>query len=138
MAHAYKFIFLAVFFLLFGTFCWANSQQDQAIDAALAFSAIIDHETIQAAYWAGSELLRLANDEQEWTSHIERAQSLLGKVSQRELRAIRSVPTYPGLPDDDYLLVYFEAGSSFKAKAAEIFLIHLDGGIPKVCAYSIR
>jgi len=138
MQSSYKFFILAIFFLLLGSPGWADDQQTQAVAAALAFSSIIDQENFQAAYWAGSELLRLANDEQEWIDQTGRAQNLLGKVTQRTLKAVRSVTTYPGLPDDEYVIVYFQASSFFKANAAEVLLVHQEAGLPKVCAYSIR
>lgn len=138
MSRTFMFVLLSVCFLMPATPSLASDQQDQAVAAAKTFSSIIDDGNVQAAYWSGSELLRAANDEQEWINRTERTLLLLGKVEQRTLKAVRSVNTYPGLPDDDYVIVYFEARTTRKTKAAEVLLIHQESGMFQVCSYSIR
>jgi len=138
MNRTVKIIILIACALLLGTASLASGPESQAVETALNFSSIIDEQNFTAAYWSGSALLRLANDEQEWTRQAERAQVLLGPVLQRQLRVVRSVETYPGLPDDHYTMIYFEARTARKEKAAEVFLIHQDGAIFSVCSYSIR
>lgn len=138
LRHISRTLLLTSCFLIFAIPCLANEQLDQAIDAALAFSTLIDNGNIQAAYWSGSELLRVANDEQEWIDRTTRTQHLLGKVEQRTLGVVRTVASFPGLPDDEYVIVSFKARSTHKANAAEFLLVHQDNGIFKVCSYSIR
>jgi len=138
MGRTAKIIILIACALMLGTASLASEPPSQAVETALTFSSIIDEQNFAAAFWSGSELLRLANDEQEWIRQTERAQILLGPVLQRQLRVVRSVESYPGLPDDHYTMIYFEARTTRKEKAAEVFLIHQDGAGFSVCSYSIR
>jgi Protein of unknown function (DUF4019) len=138
MCRTFRYFLLIACFLLLAAASLASTQQNQAVEAALAFSAILDEQSFEAAYWSGSELLRQANDEQEWIDKTERSRDLLGNVLQRQLKVVRPVETYPGLPDDDYVIVYFEARTERKEKAAEVFLIHQVNGTLQVCSYSIH
>lgn len=118
--------------------CLADSTDDQALNAARSFAAIIDDENLQAAYWSGSPLLRLANEEQTWLEETARAQRMLGKVLAREAKRIRAVTSPADMPDDNYRLILFDAHTERKASAVEVLLIHQVDGVWQVCAYSIR
>ena len=135
-----KHLFLSVLFGLcvFTSTSLANTVPEQVIAIAETFATTIDSENYQAAYMSGSELLRLANDEQIWIDRIERNQAMLGKVLQRTLKTIRAVTSPADFPDGDYLWVSFAARTEHKAKAAEVILVEQRGGIWAVCSYSIR
>ena len=138
MNRIYFCLLLVICSLFPGTPVLANDQQNLVVAAASDFTTLVDADNFLAAYWSGSELLRLANDEREWTAQQERAQVLVGKVTKRTLKAVRSIQTYPGLPDGDYVLIYFETRTTYKAKAAEVLLLRDDQGLYQVCSYSIR
>jgi len=135
-----KYLFLSVLFGLcvFTSTCIANTEPEQAIAIAETFATTIDSENYQAAYMSGSELLRLANDEQNWIDRTKRNQATLGKVHQRTLKSIRAVTSPADFPDGDYLWVSFSARAKHKAKAAEVILVEQRDGIWAVCSYSIR
>ncbi len=109
-----------------------------AVTAAERFARMIDSSNSSAAYSQASPLLRLAQSEQEFAAGIERAHLLLGPVQQRQLTALRSIGTYPRLPDGDYLIVQFEARTLYKNKAAEVILLRHQDGAWLVADYSIR
>lgn len=109
----------------------------QALQAAHSFTSTIDDGNIQAAYWAGSPLLRVMNPEQEWFDQTLRSQQVLGKVLERTLNRIRAVASQSLFPDDDYRQVYFETRTERKAKAAEVILLHSVEGVWQVCDYAI-
>ncbi len=133
-------LFLSVLFGLcvFTSTSLADTVPEQVIAIAETFATTIDSENYQAAYMSGSELLRLANDEQILIDRIERNQAMLGKVLHRTLKTIRAVTSPPNFPDGDYLWVCFDARTEHKAKAAEVILVEQRGGIWAVCSYSIR
>ena len=109
-----------------------------AVAAAERFAQVIDRGDSSAAYSQASPLLRLAQDEQEFSADIKRAHKLLGPVQQRQLTALRSIGIYPRFPDGDYLIVQFEAQTRHKNKAAEIILLRHQDGAWLVADYSIR
>ncbi|MFO7767061.1 MAG: DUF4019 domain-containing protein [Pelovirga sp.] len=116
----------------------SNLLSADAVSAAERFARIIDSGNSSAAYSQASPLLRLVQKEQEFVSAIERAHLLLGPVQQRQLTALRSIGSYPRLPDGDYLIVQFETRTLHKNKAAEIILLRHQGGTWLVADYSIR
>lgn len=69
---------------------------------------------------------------------MERSQAMLGKVEERTLTAVRSVTTFPNLPDGDYRLVQYTARTEHKAEAKEILLLKQDNGLWQVSDYAIR
>lgn len=116
----------------------ANLLSQDAVAAAERFARIIDSGNSSDAYTQASPLLRLALNEQEFKTDIERAHILLGPVQQRQLTALRSVGIYPHLPDGEYLIVQFETRTLHKNKAAEIIVLQRQDGLWLVADYSIR
>ncbi len=117
---------------------YADEKDELAINAAVTFAGLIDDGNIQAAYWVGSPLLQLADDEQQWLDKTERAQKVLGKVLERKLKKIRSVTSPADFPDDDYRIMLFDARTEHKEKAAEVILAHQVEGSWQICSYAIR
>ena len=128
---------LCLSFLLSFT-CFAETFSSQAISIAETFSATIDDKNYQAAYQSGSKLLHLTSTENQWISEIGRTREVLGTALQRKLKAVKSIATYPGLPDGEYMLVYFETKMEHKEKAAEVLLVAQIDGAWKVCSYHLK
>lgn len=118
--------------------CFADDIENQTLETALSFAQLIDDSNLQAAYWSGSALLRLANDEQEWLERTERSQKVLGKAVERKVKATRSINSFARLPDDAYQVILFTTRTEHKAKAFETLLLHQVSGIWQVCSYSIH
>ncbi|MFO7578334.1 MAG: DUF4019 domain-containing protein [Pelovirga sp.] len=116
----------------------ADILSERGIAVAEHFAATVDTGDFQAAYQQGSVLLQRSIDEQDWIRDIARLHDLLGPVEQRSLRAIRSVSNFPHLPDGDYLILHYDARTTYKEKAAEVILIIRQNNLWSVCAYSIR
>ena len=118
--------------------CSAETFSSQAIAIAETFSATIDAQNYQAAYQSGSKFLHLTAPESQWVSETERTREILGSTQQRKLIAVKSISTYPGLPDGEYMLVFFETKMENKAKAAEVLLMAQIDGAWKVCSYHLK
>lgn len=69
---------------------------------------------------------------------MERSQAMLGKVEERTLAAVRSVTTFPSLPEGDYRLVQYSTRTADKAEAKEILLLKKDNGLWQTCDYAMR
>ncbi len=124
--------------LLIATTASAELFSGPAVTEAREFAQIIDSRKTEAAYTQASTLLRLSRDQQEWSQTINRSHALLGPVQERTLVAVRSVQTFPKLPDGDYLIVQFNAQTTHKSSAAEVILLHQEGSDWLVADYSIR
>ncbi len=118
--------------------CSAETFSSQAIAIAETFSTTIDAQNYQAAYQSGSKLLHLTSPEDQWISETERTREVLGTALQRKLKAVKSISTYPGLPDGEYMLVYFETKMERKEKAAEVLLVAQINGAWEVCSYHLK
>ena len=116
----------------------AELLSETAVAKAREFAGMIDSGKAEAAYTNASELLQLSQDQLTWDNNIKRSQTLLGPVEKRTLVAVRSVQTFPHLPDGDYLIVQFNAQTVHKSQAAEVILMHQEGGDWLVADYSIR
>jgi len=128
-----------VFYLVFiATTGSAGLLSEPAVAKAREFAQMIDSRKAEAAYAQASTLLRVSRDQQEWSQTINRSYALLGPVQERTLVAVRSVQTFPKLPDGEYLIVQFNAQTAHKSKAAEVILLHQQGSDWLVADYSIR
>lgn len=111
----------------------------EAIQTATIFAQTIDRGDFSAAYDSASPLLQLLHDKKDWIDQTQRHQQLLGAVSQRTLVAVRSVSTFPQLPDGDYLVIQFTAQTPLKQEAREVILLRQQSnGIWQICDYAIR
>jgi len=128
-------VLVFLFFTVSLTSVYADDLQDQAFLTVEDFVSDIDSGNLAAAYFSASPLMRLSVRFDQWVDHTSELQQKLGQTLTRELKAVRSVSTYPGMPDGQYLLVYFQNHTEYKAKAHEIVLVKLVNGIWKVCSY---
>jgi hypothetical protein len=132
------FILSAILLSLFGSICLADNFPTQAISAAEQFTRLVDKKDYDSAYQASSDLLKMVDAESGWIKERELSARLLGSVQERKLVSIRARDTYPGLPDGDYLLIYFEARTERKEKAAEVLLVNLTDDVWRVCSYRLK
>ena len=116
----------------------AELLSETAVAKAREFAGMIDSGKIETAYTNASELLQLSQDQLTWDNNIKRSQTLLGPVEKRTLVAVRSVQTFPHLPDGDYLIVQFTAQTTHKSKAAEVILMYQQDSDWLVADYSLR
>ena len=116
----------------------AELLSETAVAKAREFAQMIDSGKIETAYTNASKLLQLSQDQLTWDNSIKRSHTLLGPVEKRTLVAVRSVQTFPHLPDGDYLIVQFTAQTTHKSKAAEVILMQQQGSHWLVADYSIR
>jgi len=132
-------IFISIIFLsVFSSFCFASNFPVQAISAAEQFTRLLDKKDYNSAYKGSSDLLKMIDAESEWIKERRLSDHLLGTVQERKLVSIRARDTYPGLPDDEYLVIYFEARTERKEKAAEVLLVNLAGDVWQVCSYRLK
>ena len=127
-----------ILFVLSCSICSANLFSSEAIHQAEQFSSLIDNGDYQAAYQSSSVLLHISLSEQEWNIERDRTEKLLGRVLERKLVSIKSRDSYPGLPDGNYLIVYYEAKTERKSKAAEVLLLSRYANRWEVCGYKMR
>lgn len=128
----------SILFVLSCSICSANFSSSQALSKAEQFVSLVDGGEYRTAYLSSSELLRLSTPEDEWIVERRLSERLLGHVLERKLVSLKARDTYPGLPDGDYLVVYFEAQTEFKVKAAEVLLLCKSADRWEVCSYRLK
>lgn len=132
------FILIVVLFILSCSICSANFSFSQAIHQAEQFISLVDNQDYQAAYNSASDIFKISTLEQGWIVERGRSDELLGHVLDRQLISVKARDSYPGLPDGDYLLVYFETRTERKAKAAEVLLLTKESDRWAVCSYRLK
>lgn len=133
-----RLLLLVIIFSLSSSISIANLFPSQAISKAEQFISLIDKQDYQAAYLSGSELLKLYFTENEWIIDRARSDKLLGHVLKRKLVTVKARDTYPGLPDGQYMVVYYESQTKLKAKAAEVLLVARNFDRWEVCSYRLK
>lgn len=123
---------------LFVSIGWSSNFPSQAIVAAENFAGFIDQEEYSTAYENASEFFQITLSKEDWIKQRQQTNFLVGGVQERKLVSVRSRTAYPRLPDGDYLVVYFEAQTEYKEKAAEVMLVKLDGDSWQVCSYRLK
>ncbi len=116
----------------------ADTFPQKAIEAAEDFARSIDNEEFQEAYLNSASLLQLLHSEEDWIRSIRPTRDLLGQTLERSIKAVKMTSEYFGLPDGNYVLVYFETKMENKKKAAEIVLMCEENTIWQPCSYSIK
>lgn len=139
MYHLSRIILLSVILLsLFSSVCLSSTFPSQAISAAEQFTELLDRKDYDSAYKVSSDLLKMIDAKSDWIKERALYGLLLGAVQERKLVSIRARDAYPGLPDDEYLVIYFEARTERKEKAAEVLLVNLAGEVWQVCSYRLK
>lgn len=131
------FLFTIVFLLSFST-SPASTLSSEALNQAEQFTTMIDKRDYLPAYEGSSNLLHISTPLRKWVSVRKQRLKLLGTVLERKLVTLKARDSYPGLPDGDYLIIYFEARTEKKEKAAEVLLLKETEDGWKICSYSIR
>ena len=133
-----RLLLLVIIFSLSSSISVANLFPSQAISKAEQFISLIDKQEYQTAYLSSSELLRLSFPENEWIVDRTHSDKLLGHVLKRKLVTVKVRATYPGLPDGQYMVVYYEVQTKLKAKAAEVLLVARNVDRWEVCSYRLK
>jgi hypothetical protein len=128
----------AILFVLSCFICSASLLPSQALNQAEQFIALIDNQEYKTAFNNSSLLLQTLTSRQEWIAERGRSVELLGSVQDSKLVAIKARSSYPGLPDGDYLIVYYEARTERKEKAAEVLLLSKNANLWSVCSYRLK
>ena len=118
--------------------CLAVTFPNAAVQAAETFVKNLDSQNYEIAYQETSHILKTVQNEELWLDKVEATRKLMGTTLKRTLKSIKITETYSGLPDGDYILVYFENQMEFKKKASEVVLIKNEDGAWRICHYSLK
>jgi len=119
MKHLVSLIIISV---LFSSLSLAGDFESEALQQAEQFVSQIDNQDYHTAYNATSELFQLSSSEKKWIDGRKITEKILGPIYDRRLVSMKARESYPGLPDGDYMIVYYEARTERKTKATEILL----------------
>ncbi len=130
---------ISILLLIFiSTASWADTFPNAALGAADEFVAALDIENYEQAYHDAAPLLQALKSKENWIQEIKPVKDTMGSVLSRSLKAIKKTAAYSGLPDGDYVQVYYETEMAHKKKAAEVVLTCQTDGTWKICSYSLK
>ena len=111
----------------------------EAVDAALAWLALVDAGSYAEAWEASSVLMKGAITEAGLSAALRGARGPLGSLEEREVSASAYATELPGAPDGEYVVIETKARFAHKAHAVETVTPRRDpDGAWRVSGYFIR
>lgn len=94
----------------------ADTPEDAAQAAALAWLRLIDAGDYARSWDAAAAIFRNSISETQWASRIAAVRSPFGPVKSRSISSAKFTRSLPGAPDGQYVVLQF--ATSFERKAA--------------------
>ena len=116
----------------------AQHPTDLATDTAKQWLMLIDEEAYAASWNRASQAFKDRITQEKWVEAASVTRSPLGSVSTREVIAVSTTNSLPGLPDGDYTIIQFQMSFANKASAIETITLISDGMNLSVGGYFIQ
>jgi hypothetical protein len=114
------------------------SLSERAVAVARAWLKLVDEGRYKEGWEAGAFYFRVLISFERWHKVIHASRKENGKVISRRLDSTKQVPSIPGAPEEDYIVVTFETDYWNKKNAVETVVTTLDSdGVWRVSGYSI-
>ncbi len=125
--------------LALGAGARAGEAEDQAVESAKAWLAIVDAGDYADSWTEAAEFFRNAVTQVQWVQAVTPVRGPLGAVVSRELKSAQYSTTLPGAPDGEYVLIQFTSSFEHKASAVETVTSMKDAdGSWRVAGYFIK
>jgi hypothetical protein len=84
-------------------------------------------------------MFQSAVTKEQWAGALENARTPLGELASRKFRAAEYKESLPGVPDGQYVIVFYDTAFAQKAAATEsVTLARTPDGAWKVAGYFIQ
>jgi hypothetical protein len=113
--------------------------EQQAIEAAEAWLALVDTGRFDDSWEAATDTFRKAVKKDQWRDAVSAVRGPLGGLVSREVESAEYRTTLPGAPDGEYVVIQFAASFEHKKSAVETVTPMRDpDGTWRVSGYYIR
>jgi len=110
---------LVVFALMLGVGVQAGETEDDAVQAAKKWLALVDAGSYADSWTEAAEYFRNAVTQEQWAKAAEAVRQPLGDLVSRELKSAEFTTSLPGAPDGEYVVIQFTSEFENKASAVE-------------------
>ena len=123
--------------------CWAavaaERSEEDAIEAAEMWLALVDDGKYSESWETASVLFRSAVTKEQWKRALNAFRKPLGRCTGRKLTWKKCATSLPGAPDGEYVVIRFEGSFENKKAAVETVTPMVEeDGIWRVSGYYIR
>jgi len=105
--------------LAVGAAAHAGETEDQAVEAAKEWLALVDAGEYADSWTEAAEFFRNAVTQAQWEQAVEGVRRPLGAMESRKLKSALYTTTLPGAPDGQYVVIQFTTTFEHKASAIE-------------------
>ena len=111
--------FSFVIFALICTHSFAGEAEQDALDAAQEWLALIDAGDYGGSWDAAAELSKKAVTKEMWAQSIKAVRSAMGDLISRSVKSAKYTNSLPGAPDGEYVVIQFSTSFTNKKSAIE-------------------
>jgi hypothetical protein len=117
----------------------AETPEDAAGKAAMAWLALVDGGKYGESWTGASEAFKAAVSQTQWVGALEKVRAPLGKVASRKLRGAKFTREIPGAPAGEYVIIQYDTDFEKKSGAVETITPMKDkDGAWRVSGYYIK
>jgi len=111
--------FSFVFFALICAHSFAGEAEQDALNAAEEWLALVDAGDYDGSWDATAELSKKAVTKEIWAQSIKAVRSAMGSLISRNVKSARYTNSLPGAPDGEYVVIQFSTSFINKKSAIE-------------------
>jgi hypothetical protein len=116
-----------------------EGDKQAARSGAETWLALVDQTQYGASWDAAAPMFQSAVTKEQWESAVKNARTPLGDLASRKFRAAEYKESLPGVPDGQYVIVFYDTAFAQKAAATEsVTLARTPDGAWKVAGYFIQ
>jgi len=115
-----------------------NPQLEAAAQSAEKWVGLLDEGKFDIAYTQTSLLMQKTVDQKEWVYLMDVSRKPLGKVKARTLGDIRTAKNPKGLPEGDYMVVYYKSNFANRHEGEELLTLTHGDGSWRVLTYQVK
>ena len=117
----------------------AGTAEEDAVQAAEKWLALVDAGDYSASWEQSGELLKKAVTVEQWAQAMEATRTPLGDLVSREVLGSKYATSLPGAPDGEYVVIQFKSSFANKKEAVETVTPKKDSeGVWRVSGYFIK
>jgi hypothetical protein len=114
-----------------------NPQLQASAIAAQNWLGLVDKESYGQSWDQASALMKLTIKKGEWETFLNKMRKPLGSVLNRQVLDQRTAKNPHGLPQGDYMVLFYKTDFSRKSSAYELVTLFLEDGEWRVMTYQV-
>jgi hypothetical protein len=116
-----------------------TASTDAAQTSAKSWLALVDAKNYAASWDEAAAVFKSAVTKATWETAVKSARTPLGELKMRTLTSARGIPTPPGAPAGEYVMIKYDTNFDQKQAMVEtVTLIKQDDGTWRVAGYFVQ